>query len=233
VFVPSNSADLLYKAQFTTIAYVGASTILESNFEDLGYASIGITSLNVSLDFGLYEHHHDTTSDCIRISPGIGQGVGPCVTLPFLTIQPYQETSFPLTIQIPNNTDVGDHPVTATVSWKLSPYILGYDPPSKLVAHGDLIVYSKPSNSTPNYAPNILNGFLRFLPPIIGGSAIIVVLAVGLILWNGKKSARRNQGMLEYVASAKQSLNQKTCANCGVPAAFDARFCGNCGHVIS
>jgi hypothetical protein len=224
--VTPNSADLLYKAHFTSVAYVGNSTVLESTFEDLGYTSIGVTNLKVSLDFGLYEHN-DTKDGCVSFNGG------PCISHPFVTIQPFEQSTFALTIQIPNGTTVGSHLVTATVSWALGPSNFWPSSELYLVTHGYLVVYSQPVNPSPNSPTNIQNGFLRLLAPILGGSATIAVLTVGLVVWNAKRSEKRNQAMLQYVASAKQSLTQKTCSNCGAPAGFQDKFCGNCGHMIS
>jgi hypothetical protein len=221
--VPSNGADLVFKAHFATTAYLGGSTVLENTFEDLGYLGIGITNFTVSLDIGTFNIDQCGEPVCVIYNQ----------FHPYVSLSPYEEKTTALTIQIPNGTSIGYHSVTITIGWVLYGANFYTQSAPDLIAHESLEVYSQPSNPSPNHATNIPNGILRLLPPILGGLTIIVVCSVGLVYWNGRRSEKRNLAMLQYVASAKQSLTQKTCSNCGAPAGFQDKFCGNCGHMIS
>jgi hypothetical protein len=222
--VPSNGAELLYKAQFTSIAYAANSTVLESNFEDLGYDSIGITDVTVALDFGSYDS--PTTSPmAICVYPG------GCTHFASLTIPPYEERTESLTIQIPNNTYTGEHAITVTISWVLAPYSAPYNIQT-LVAHGILVVYPRPSN-VPNIPPNTLDELAKLLLPILGSIAVIIAVSAVVVIWNRKRWETRDQAMLHDVVAAHQSLTWKRCAGCGTLQPQTASFCGRCGHPFS
>jgi len=205
--VPSNGVELVYKFHFAANAFVGRSTTLESTFEDLGGYRIGISNLSVSLDFGRFQYPNTTRLFSY-----------------FLTLEPYRQSAFGLTIQIPNSTAPGEYQFVVIVNWVLSPESLEQAAP-EIVAHGNLVVYSSPQNAT-----SVRNDLVALLLPILASVGVAVLLAMGLVFWNGKRSERRNQAMLPWIASIRQT--QRTCAICGSPAPVDAKFCGKCGHPI-
>jgi hypothetical protein len=209
-FVPSNGVELVYKADFATNAYIGGSTILESTFEDLGDSRIGISNLSVSLDFGHFQYPNSNTTRLFSY---------------FLTIEPYKQSAFGLTIHIPSSTPPGQYQFTVIINWVLSPGFLDQAAP-QLAAHGNIVVYSSPLNATSVRK----NDLVKLLTPVLASVGAAVLLAIGLVLWNGKRSEKRNQAMLPWIASIRQT--QKTCASCGSPTPVDAKFCGRCGHPI-
>jgi hypothetical protein len=115
VFVPANGADLLYRGHFTTVAYVGSSTTLNSTFEDLGYVPIGITKLTVSFSFGAFQ----VDQSC---SPSSDPLITICISL-YVHLDPYQEKTTALTIRIPSNTRAGNYSATVTVNWEPVQYL--------------------------------------------------------------------------------------------------------------
>jgi ribosomal protein L40E len=221
-YVPSNGAELVYVGNFASPAYVDGSTILESTFEDLGYINIGITNLTINIDFGLYRYP-STATNCLSFNSG------PFVCDPFVIIRPYQKFTQPLPIQIPNNTALGNHPFAVTVGWTINPQYSIEQPAPNLVAHGSLVVYSRPPNAGPDNANSAQHGHVMILLLIFGGISAIVVLAIGLAIRRTRRPEEVNPEMLQYVMSAKQSLTQKRCIKCGASEPFDAKFCGTCG----
>jgi len=223
--VPVGGAELLYSAHFTTLAYAGNSTLLESRFEDLGYATIGITNLRIGIDFGTYSYPPPPSACPPTPSGGCQSAV------PFLKVQPYGISTFDLTIQIPNFTAVGNHMISADVSWVINPGLNLEQRAPDLVTNGSLIVYSKP-NPTPENGSTAPTVLARLLVPILGVSAI-VVLAIGLAIRRTGRPEKVSPEMLQYVRSAKQSLTQKRCSKCGASESSEAKFCGTCGNPLT
>ena len=202
-FIPSNGAEMIYKGAFATTSYTGSSTTLNNTFEDLGYVSIGVWNVTVSLSFGTFSLTGGT-----------------------YTLNPYQEKTIPLTFGIPANTSPGNYSLTVTIRWFLAPYTIYQTSDPDLVTHGSIIVYS---NAPGPLGPLNLNGLMSLLISLVGGvaaSAAIMFLLLTVIERSRKDPFRGLSRSPESVQTG--STARKSCPYCGqiVPA---GEFCAECG----
>jgi hypothetical protein len=216
--IPSNGAELIYEGHFNTIAYPGNSTTLISTFEALGYARIGIRSLTVRIDFGIFQN------TCIGLT---------CNDY-MVVLNPYDERSYSLTIQVPSNTSIGIHAVTATISWDV-----GSTPAPDILAHGNLTVYSRP---TPQPRPhtitigelvsnvtNLVKGLALVFAPIVGGVAAFVLLVIGLLHRIERREEETGAGTSIATRTLLSPGTTTRCPSCG-STVFGARYCPRCGQ---
>lgn len=214
VFIQGNSAEMLYKANFTSIAYAGKSTVLNNTFEDLGYISIGVWNLTASLSFGTYNENGGLY--CFQH----------CW---FATLNPYQERTTSLTINIPANTSPGNYTLTVVISWALQPGSIYEQSAPELVAHGSVIVYSNPR--APSGLPS-MNGVVTVLLAAVGG--VVAAAAIMFLLLTVIERRRKDpfRGLSRSSESVQpRSLATKSCPYCGqtVPA---GEFCPECGSQL-
>ena len=210
VFVPSNGSEMLYKANFTNVAYAGHSTVLNNTFEDLGYLSIGISSLTIATAFGTFQDSNGTycTQNCW-----------------LAIVSPFAEKTASFTILIPANTSPGNYSVTMTISWVLQPANFLYQTAAPdLVTQGSIIVYSSPPG--PYKAP----WWTPFA--ILGGVAAAALLLTMLLLWNEKRRKVTLQGQTATIGGAEPVSITKTCPICGATAP-EAKFCRKCGNELA
>jgi hypothetical protein len=203
-FVPGNGADLLYKARFMGAAYVGATTVLNSTFENLGYVPIGIQSMTVIFGYG------DTQVDrfdwtCTGTPP-----VTACVRS-WLNVNPYEQNTATLTIHIPETVNPGNYTVTVHVGWVLHPGSIYEQLAPVIIAQGYLMVYPNPPHPSPSTQSSVneplkvliaalgeLGKIATVLLPIMSGVGVIVILVVGLVigLARGKEKKRQTASHL-------------------------------------
>lgn len=214
MFIPGNGAEMVYSANFTGPAFAGNSTVMNNMFEDLGYVSIGIWNLTVNTAFGTYK---DT---------GGLYCIGRCT---IASLNPYEEKTTPLTIQIPANTSPGNYSLTVTIRWVLQPGSIYETPAPDLVAHGSIIVYS---NAPGRLGPLNLAGLTSVLLGALGGvaaSAAIMFVLLSVLERRRKDPFRDSptgSGTLQPTVTAK------TCASCGT-VVIEGRFCPKCGRQLA
>lgn len=208
--VPSNGAELVYFANVTRAAFAGNSTVLNNVFVDLGYVPIGIRNLSVSTTFGTY------------------RDVGALI----ISLNPYDEKTTSLTIQIPPNTSPGNYSVTVTIGWVLQPGTVFETSAPDLVVHGSIIVYSNPSRLPgPTDRPSF-KGLAWLLPAVFGGlaaSAVVMFALLSLIERRRHASFAKPSISLGTVQPAAAT---RTCARCGTTV-IGGRFCPKCGSQLA
>jgi len=215
IFVPSNGSEMLYKANFTNVAYAGHSTVLNSTFEDLGYLSIGISSLTIATAFGTFQDNNGTycTQNCW-----------------LAIVSPFAEKTASFTILIPANTSPGNYSVTMTISWALQPGNFLYQTAAPdLVTQGSIIVYSNAPGLTG--LPS-LSGLTSLLLAVLGGvaaSAAIMLVALSLV-----ERRRKNpfKGLVTSSGTLQPVGPMMTCDSCGATVP-KARLCPICHDILS
>jgi hypothetical protein len=227
-FFVSGGAELVYKGHFSEVAYVGGSTVLNSTFLDLGYVPIGITALTVSFSFGTFQVNQSCTTSGTYPTGTI------CIS-PYVYVNPYEQKTTALTIQIPGNARPGNYTVVATVKWELSPLSIYQKLAPDLTTHGYLMVYSNPSAPSPTTQPPsksgpppvlgipFANDFSKVIIPALGGWAAIVLILVGLVI----RGERKNRSAFQHLSGVN-----RLCTRCGSPVLSAAAFCIHCGNPI-
>ena len=205
-FIPGNGGEMIYRRAFATSSYAGSSTTLNNTFEDLGYVSIGVWNLTVSLSFGTF-----------RLTGGT------------FTISPFQETTLPLTFGIPANTSPGNYSLTVTIQWFLGPYTIYQTSGPDLVSHGSMIVYS---NAPGPLGSLNLSGLVSLLLSLLGG--VVAAAAIMFLLLTVIERRRKDpfRGLSRSSESVQpRSAATKSCPYCGqtVPA---GEFCAECGSQL-
>jgi len=202
VSVPSNRAEMVYRGAFTTMSYAGSPTTLNNTFEDLGYVSIGVWNVTVSISFGTF-----------RLTGGT------------YSLSPYQEKTIPLTFGIPANTNPGNYSLTITVRWFLEPFTIYQTSGPDLVTHGSMIVYS----SAPGPIESLnLTGLGSILLGLVGGVAASAAIMFVLLTVVEKRRKNPFQALSTTSSSIQPRATTKSCPYCGqtVPA---GEFCAECG----
>jgi len=217
MFIPGNGAAMVYSANFTGPAYAGNSAVMNNIFEDLGYVSVGVWNLTVNAAFGTY-----------RDTGGL-YCIGKCT---IVSLNPYEEKTTRLTIQIPANTSPGNYSLTVTIRWVLQPGSINETPGPDLVAHGSIIVYSSSSIPPGRTALPSFGGLLSIFAAILGGvaaSAVMMFVALFLI-------EKRREDPFRNLSTTPRTLQPaapaKTCASCGTTD-IRGRFCPKCGSQLS
>ena len=206
VFVPSNGAELVYMGNFTGAAYAGRPTTLNNTFEDLGYVTVGVWNVTVSLSFGIFRDTGGT-----------------------YTLNPYQEKTTSLTFGIPSDISPGNYSVTVTIRWLLEPYTIYQTSGPDLLTYGSIIVYSTAPG--PAGLPS-LNGLPTVFLAIVGGvvaSAAIMFVLLSVMERRRKDSFRR----LSATSGTIQPMTvAKSCGSCGTTV-IESRFCPKCGSPLA
>ncbi len=223
--VPANGADLVYGARFSEMAFVNGSTVLSSTYENLGYVSLGIIDLTVTLVFGVYQ------GACLGYNFGVCIPAGSPFSS-YVTVDPYKEETASFTIRIPGNISPGNYAVTIRVGWILNPGYLNAQRAPDLFAYGFLYVYPNPNPHPPPqqvpsphsppagppvYAP--ADSFAALGVEIFGAIVGVAVLSGVFILFLKSRKGRRNP----------LSTNSQSCSNCGAPRIPGVTVCDNCG----
>lgn len=214
MFIPGNGAEMIYSANFTGPAFAGNSTVMKNLFEDLGYVSIGIWNLTVSATFGTY-----------RDTGGL-YCIGKCT---IASLNPYEEKTTPLTIQIPANTSPGNYSLSVTIRWVLQPGSIYETPAPDLVAHGSIIVYSsssRPPGGTP--IPGF-SGLLSILPAILGGVAASAAIMFVLLSVIERRRKDPFGSLSTSSGTPAPMIGARTCPSCGA-ISLEAKFCDECGR---
>jgi len=87
---------LLYELYYFGSLYPGSSVLLVNRFTNLGNIPDQVLYGTITFDFGTF----------------------PFTIFPIILLQPGQTATYNLTITIPANTQPGNHPVTATLTWE-------------------------------------------------------------------------------------------------------------------
>lgn len=228
-YVPANGAELVYEAHFATVAYVGGATVLDNAFENLGYVPVGITNLTVAVSFGTF--HADQS--CSATPPIPTFCIGYSSLFPYVSVSPFMETMSELTIQIPDDTRVGNYTITITVGWVLNPGKIFVQSAPDLVTHGYLMVYSSPPNSPPPPSPQTPaglsipsdSGIARIVLPLFGAVAVVAIVLVSL----NRIAVREKDKEHTF---GRLPIATPSCPGCGMQAAMGTRFCSRCGEQI-
>jgi hypothetical protein len=187
--VPQNSTFLYYKAKVINVAYPGKSVELNNSFSNLGYVGVGIEDVTVKMSFGSFHPLNPWCPD-----PNLNR----CDSNPppMLSINPFEEKSMSLWVQIPNSTNPGEYSMAVTIKWEL------YSPPSPsnggslqqpqpdLTVPGHLTVENLPQSSGPSaqnlnktnqHTSSLFTFPMTVIIAVLAGTGPAIVLFFGII----------------------------------------------------